>query len=317
MTLRSLVAHAAMALAVVSLLATRALAAEAVYPLGSRIGLVPPGAMKPSASFRGFEDRDTNASMLILEMPPQAFPEVEKQMSPAALKKQGMIGGKARDGHAQARQGPADRRSAGRRQQEGAQVDLPRLHAGGHRADRGPGAGRRARPSIPTPTCAPRSLSMTVRPTVPIDEQLRLLPITFDDLSGMRPFRVSGNNAVFLTDGPKRLARCDRAAVARRLGRARRTRSRRRDRDNFARNLFSGLTDFKDVRIVGTDLLRLGNHADPPDPGRGQGRQDRYADEAGAVGPLRQRRLHAFRRGRARRRLGARRFRTSAPCATA
>jgi hypothetical protein len=31
------------------------------------------------------------------------------------------------------------------------------------------------------------------------------------------------------------------------------------DRENFARNLFTGLTDFKDVRIVGRDLFRLDN----------------------------------------------------------
>ena len=90
MTARSIVVRTATALAVVSLFAVPAWAADASFPLGSRIGLVAPGAMTPSKTLRGFEDRDTKASMLILEIPPQASAEVEKQMTPAALTSQGM-----------------------------------------------------------------------------------------------------------------------------------------------------------------------------------------------------------------------------------
>src|SRR3954466_9131681 len=90
MTARSIAVRTATALAVASLWAAPALAADPIFPLGSRIGLVAPGAMTPSTTLRGFEDRDTNASMLILELPSQAYAEVEKQMSPAALTAQGM-----------------------------------------------------------------------------------------------------------------------------------------------------------------------------------------------------------------------------------
>ena len=44
-------------------------------------------------------------------------------------------------------------------------------------------------------------MSATMRTTVPIDEQLGLVPIVFDNLSGLRPFRVLGNSSIFLTDG--------------------------------------------------------------------------------------------------------------------
>src|SRR5258707_866525 len=87
---RSILARAAIATAVFTLLAAPARAADPAYPLGSHIGLVVPGTMKPSTGFRGFEDRDAGASLLIIEIPPQAYADVEKQISTAALKSQGM-----------------------------------------------------------------------------------------------------------------------------------------------------------------------------------------------------------------------------------
>jgi mannose/fructose/N-acetylgalactosamine-specific phosphotransferase system component IIB len=101
-------------------------------------------------------------------------------------------------------------------------------------------------------------LSMTVRPSVPIDEQLRLVPIALTDLSGMRPFRVIPNNAVFLTEGPKDLLEATEQPVLV-ISVAPGGPEQATDRENFARNLFTGLTDFKDVRIIGRDLLRLDN----------------------------------------------------------
>src|SRR5262249_2591607 len=71
--------------------AAPASAADAVFPPASHIGLVAPATMKPSQSFRGFEDRDASASILILEIPAQAYAGVEKQLSAEALKKDGVV----------------------------------------------------------------------------------------------------------------------------------------------------------------------------------------------------------------------------------
>ena len=65
-------------------------AADAVFPPASHVGLVAPATMTPSQNFRGFEDRAANASILILEMPAQAYEGVEKQLTPEALKKDGV-----------------------------------------------------------------------------------------------------------------------------------------------------------------------------------------------------------------------------------
>jgi hypothetical protein len=256
MTARSIVVRTATALAVVSLLAVPALAADPSFPLGSRIGLVAPGAMMPSKSFLGFEDRDARASMLILEVPPQAYAEVEKQMSPAALTSQGMtdekretVTLKSGTGLLIVGQQAADNKKVRKwifLASTSEASALIAVQVPDEAKDKYPDADVRA-----------ALLSMTVR-SVPLDEQLRLVPITLTDLSGMRPFRVIPNSAVFLTDGPKDLLEATEQPVLV-ISVAPGGPEQATDRENFARNLFTGLTDFKDVRIVGRDLLRLDN----------------------------------------------------------
>src|SRR5579862_9161005 len=87
---RSLFARATMALATVALLAAPARAADPAFPLASHVGLVAPGGMQMSQAFRGFENRDASASIIIIEIPPQAYAGVEKQLTDEALKKEGM-----------------------------------------------------------------------------------------------------------------------------------------------------------------------------------------------------------------------------------
>jgi len=101
-------------------------------------------------------------------------------------------------------------------------------------------------------------MSVTLRPVVPVDEQLGLVPVRFDELSGLRPFRVLGNSSVFLTEGaadPKDTAAQPLLIVSVAPGGP----EQASDRANFARQLFAGLNDFKDLRIVGTDVIRLDN----------------------------------------------------------
>src|SRR3954471_18312852 len=67
-----------------------AFGADAVFPSGSKLGLVPPSGLTPSETFRGFEDRANNTAILLLEMPSQAYRDVEKAMTSDSLKKQGV-----------------------------------------------------------------------------------------------------------------------------------------------------------------------------------------------------------------------------------
>jgi hypothetical protein len=253
----SFVIRAAAAAFGILLLAAPAGAADAVFPLGSRLGLKPPGDMKVSTRFRGFEDPTAGASILMLEVPPQAYADLEKEMSPAGFKKQGMTEEKRETLTLAAGKGTL---VTGEQQVESKKLRKWIFLASS------PDWNALVAVQVPDeakskyPDAAVRTALLTLvnRPSIPMDEQLSLVPFTFTELSGLRPFRVIGFNSVLLTDGatdPKDPAAQPLMIVAAAPGGPEQT----PDRDNFARNLFASLTDFKDVRIVGSDVLRLDN----------------------------------------------------------
>jgi hypothetical protein len=254
MTFRPLAAPG-LALALVVLAAVPGRAADAVFPLASHIGLVAPASMTPSRAFRGFEDRESNASILILEIPAPAFAGVEKQLTPEALKKEGMVEEKRETVTLKGTKGLL---LAGTQESENKKFRKWLLLASWPE-----GASLVAfqvpeenRSKYPDASVRAALLSVTLRPMVPVDEQLGLVPVRFEELSGLRPFRVLGNTSVFLTEGatdPKDTSVQPLFIVSVGPGGP----EQPSDRANFARQLFAGLSDFKDVRIVGTDVIRL------------------------------------------------------------
>jgi hypothetical protein len=81
--------HAAVVLAMLWASVPAARAEEPTFPPGSRIGLVPPPGMVVSRSFQGFEDVERKTGILMGELPPQAFAELQKQMFTDAPPQQG------------------------------------------------------------------------------------------------------------------------------------------------------------------------------------------------------------------------------------
>jgi hypothetical protein len=231
-------------------------AADPVYPTGSRVGFAPPAGFEPSSQFAGFEDKSSGASILFVEMPPQAYPDIERQMRKENVKQQGVV---------------EEKREAlplatgkavlivGSQEADGRKIRKWILLASTSAAtalivvqvpDESKGA-------YSDETIRTALSSLSVRESVPIEEQLSLLPITFDDLSGLRPIRVLGNSGAFLTEGPKdTLDATEQPVMIVSIGAG--GPEQPFARENFARNLFTGLVDFKDVRIVGVDMLRLG-----------------------------------------------------------
>jgi hypothetical protein len=65
-------------------------AADAVFPLGSRLGLVPPAGMVASDKFDGFVDPERDAAILITVLPATAYPQIEKTLDVEALRKKGV-----------------------------------------------------------------------------------------------------------------------------------------------------------------------------------------------------------------------------------
>lgn len=69
-------------------------AADAVFPIGSHIGLVPPAGMTVSAAFPGFEDRDRKAAILLSQLPGEAYEQFLKAMSAGAINLPGVSNAK-------------------------------------------------------------------------------------------------------------------------------------------------------------------------------------------------------------------------------
>jgi hypothetical protein len=230
-------------------------ARDLVYPTGSRIGLVPPVGFKVNPAIRGFDDKVNQAAILTFEMPPQAYFEVEKSMTAAALKKQGLTLEKReelslKDGKGVLLVGPQEA--------EGVKIRKWILIASM------PDMTALLTVQVPEPAkdvysdAAIRDALSTVglRTAVPIEEELSLLPYRFDDLAGFRVVRVLSGNLALLTDGPlDSMDAVEQPHILVTIGAG--GPQDLSSRQNFARNLLFGIAGFKDVKPVNSEMLRL------------------------------------------------------------
>jgi hypothetical protein len=231
-------------------------AAEPVFPLGSRMGFVPPPGFEISKRFPGFENSETRSSMVVAMLPQQAYAELEASMTTEALKKQGITEEKRQtltlaNGKALLVSGS---------EQENGQ----KFHKWMFLGQLPEGA---ALVAVLVPESALKTYSddviraslatLAVRASVPLEEQIALIPFKLTDLSGLRPIRVLSGAGVVLTDGERDSPTPgDQPIFIAMIGQG--GPEQATDRANFARNLFTGLGDFKDVRIISGDMLRLG-----------------------------------------------------------
>ncbi len=176
-----------------------ALAAEPVFPKGSVIGLAPPGDLKLSTHFVGFEDPDRKVSISILQLPTAAYENIERSIF---AKNQVGLTDVTREsfpfqsgiGYLVTGRGQENVRkwflaSTGLGQFLGLtmliKVDVPEA----------------ASAVYPDAAIRQALASATFREP-PIDEQLSMLPIKFRDLAGFRVMRVVANDGAILIEGP-------------------------------------------------------------------------------------------------------------------
>ncbi len=233
-------------------------AAEPVFPLGSRMGLVPPPGFVASKRFPGFENPDTRSSIVMATLPPQAYSDLEASIATEALKKQGIT---------------EDKRETLTLANGKAVLVVGNEQENGQKFRKWMLLGQFpegvALVAVLVPESALKTYSddviraslsaLSVRAAVPLDEQIALVPFKLTDLSGLRPVRVLGNNGVVLTDGAKDTPTpSDQPMFAVMIGQG--GPERAADRSYFASTLFTGLADLKDMRIINGngEMLRLG-----------------------------------------------------------
>lgn len=240
----------------VTLLAAPAHAADVVYPNGSRVGLVPPPGMTASQNFAGFEDRDKRVAVVIVTLPGAAFSDIEQSTTAEALQKQGLTLETREDiTH------PLGKAFLVIGHQE---IEDQRVRKWVFVASAGEIAAfvtvqipDDAQSTYPDAVLRNALMSVSVRPNVPVQEQLGLLPFQVNELAGFKIGGIIAGRALLLTDGPlnQPASAVDTHII---VAIAPGGPAQASERGRFAQEVFSTVPNMKEVRISSSETLRIG-----------------------------------------------------------
>jgi hypothetical protein len=234
-------------------------AADATYPTGSRVGLVPPPGVATSTNFLGFEDPDNSVAVLLVSLPVEAFADLEKSITAESLKKQGVTL-ESREPIAL----PMGKAFLVIGRQEVEKTTLrkwilvassPLLTALVTMQIPDP-----AKAKYPDEAVRAALATVAVRDTVPSEEQLSLLPFKVGELAGFRIGGIVPGRAVMLTDapvdtpGPPGTGVDPHIFVAIAPGAP----QQNAERDAFARDVFATIPNLKEIKLTSAEPLRVG-----------------------------------------------------------
>jgi hypothetical protein len=232
-----------------------AFGAETVFPPGLRVGLEPPGDLKLSTNFPGFEDVDRKVAIAILDLPAGAYAELERSAS--AKDQSGLTDVKREDFSFAGGKGVLIGAQAER---DGVKLHKWILMATVP-ADQIPDLTMLINVEVPEAVIAVYSeavirkalSSVTFRP-MPIEEQLGMLPFKIDQLAGFRVMKALPVGGAILTDGPTDdLSKQPYVIVS--VGRG--SPDEPGDRGKFARDLLSS-APLRDLSVVSAEAMRIG-----------------------------------------------------------
>jgi hypothetical protein len=246
---------AAAAVVALALLAP-ALAAELVYPPGSRIGLVPPPGMTASTRVQGFEDQARGAVIATTELSGQSYPRVAQEFSREIMQAGGMEvlsreefdlpGGPAVIVTARQQAGGAMMRKWALAGLVGDLTVIVVVSMPDAAQDAYPDAALRA-----------ALMSVMVRPKLSADEMLAVLPYRLADLGGFHLMRATPTGTAVLTFGPNDTplpVEQPYFMVASRPGETPAAAAQ----DRFARRALAEFSARSPDRIVSSEPLRIG-----------------------------------------------------------
>lgn len=176
--------------------------AEPVFPPAGSVGLAPPAGMGPAMGFSGFEHR-SGASIILTEMPPEAWDQISRKFTPEALAASGFrVEGRREVLPVQGGEGFVLR---------GSQSANGLSYAKWVAVVRGaPGTGlvtvqvpEAAAKQVPGEAVEAALRTIAFRPKASVADQVAALPYTIGDTAGFRPAIVFAGNGLVLTEGPK------------------------------------------------------------------------------------------------------------------
>ncbi len=227
-------------------------AAEAVFPPGLRIGLEPPGDLKPSLQFSGFEDADRKAGVTILDLPASAYAELERAANGKELhgiddlKRENFS---FHDGSGLLVTGRAHVKDVTLYKwillaTTPIEQDLTALIT--------VEVPESALAVYPDAVVRKALASVTFRPA-PIEEQLGMLPFKLGQLSGFRVMKVLPAGGAILTEGPTNdISKQPYVIVS--IGRG--APEQPDDRARFARDMLA-TAPLRDIRVQSADPMRI------------------------------------------------------------
>jgi hypothetical protein len=257
-SVRAVLAAALACLVLCLVLAPAAQAADPIFPVGSRVGLVPPAGMVVSKGFLGFEDVAKDSAMLIAAQPPAAFPEIEKSLATDELKKNGITVDNREEMKFDFGQGTlvVGKQTADKTRYRKwllnvqtndltalVNVQVPEQET-----------------AYPDETIRASLATLAVRAIIPDAEKLSLLPFTLDDLAGFHIENIIPGRALMLIDTPDGVPTNNfdaRMFVAAFDGGP----SENDDHAQFANMTFRQIVGIKDVQITMSEPLRIGGQS--------------------------------------------------------
>ena len=177
-------------------------AAEPMFPAGGAVGIAPPSEMTPSHAFAGFEHKDSGSSIVISELPAEAYQQLVESFTPDALKARGVdAAGPAEDLALAA--GAKAKLIRGSQEQNGVAIRRWIVIASNDAVT--------AVVTVQSPRTAALAeadveaalKTVAFRAPQAIGDQIAALPFAIGDMAGFRAVRVIGGSGVYLTDGPK------------------------------------------------------------------------------------------------------------------
>jgi hypothetical protein len=237
--------------------ATAAFAADVVYPIGSRVGLVPLQGMVPLKSGAGFENPDNNLVVTFREMPTTAFQAVdqavkEKKPLPAMMENAQSFDTAAGRAYLTRAGGP----NSGPKNNRVTIIVSDGKVASYIAVDVSEAAAKQHSDQAIREMLA----SATFRSEIPAEEQLAMLPFKVADLSGFKKVRtLVPRQAVLLFDGDEETALSGAPYVLIAVEPV--SAERPDDRERLARQLAAGIPGIHDGRITSSEPMRIGGTA--------------------------------------------------------
>ena len=231
-------------------------AADPVFPLGLRVGIIPPPGLVASTSFQGFEDREHSVAMILTEMPADAYPAMDQAFTIESLKAKGIEAERREDVTLKEGHGFI---VVARQQVGGSTVRKWALIAGTNAltAIVTLQIPEEAAAAYPDEACRASLASFVVRANVPTDEKLALLPYELRDQAGFRLVRALADGSSLLTDGPNdTITAADQPYVLIAIPPV--PAPQPNEREGFARRLLAATPGVKEIRVVRSEPLRIG-----------------------------------------------------------